>query len=92
MCDLFYDIILTSLDTIFPKEAVKIYFRDKAWLTPEIKSLISQRQKALALRNNVEYNKLRNKVICTVKQAKPKFLENCKLCPRSLNPLYINGL
>ena len=76
MCDLFYDNILMGLDNIFPKEAVKIHCRGNAWLTSEIKSLVSQRQKALALGNNVECNKLREKVIYTVKPAKPKFFES----------------
>jgi hypothetical protein len=76
MCDLFYDIILMGLDTIIPPQAVRLHCRDKAWITPEIKSLISQRQKALSLGNKAEYNKLRNKVIRVIKQAKFNFYES----------------
>ena len=59
MCDLFYDIILMGVDTFFPQKAVKLHCRDKACITPEIKLLISHRQKAFALGNTTEYNKLR---------------------------------
>ena len=76
MCDLFYDIILMGLDTIFPQKPVKLHCRDKVWITPEIKLLISQRQKAFALGNTIEYNKLRNKVIHVVKQEKSKYFES----------------
>ena len=76
MCDLFYDIILMGLDTIFPQKPVKLHCRDKVWITPEIKLLTSQRQKAFALGNTIEYNKLRNKVIHVVKQAKSKYFES----------------
>jgi hypothetical protein len=75
-CDLFYDIILMGLDTIIPTKIVRFHCRDKAWITPEIKSLISQRQKALSLENKTEYIKLRNKVICVIKQAKFYFYES----------------
>ena len=60
----------------FPQKAVKLYYRDKAWITPEIKLLISHCQKAFALQNTTEYNKLRNKVIRVVKQAKSKYFES----------------
>jgi hypothetical protein len=73
MCDLFYDIILMGLDTIILPKAVRLHCKDKAWITPEIKSLISQRQKAFSLGNKAEYNKLRNKVIRIIKQAKFNF-------------------
>ena len=76
MCDLFYDIINVGLNTIIPPKSVKLHCRDKAWITPEIKSLISQRQKALSSRNKTEYNKLRNKIIRVIKQAKSLFYES----------------
>ena len=55
---------------------LKLHCRDKAWITPEIKLLTSHRQKAFALGNTTEYNKLRNKVIRVVKQAKSKYFES----------------
>ena len=44
-CDLFFDIIVMGLDTILPKKSVKLHCRDKPWITPDLKLLISQRQK-----------------------------------------------
>ena len=65
-----------ALDTFIPPKAVGLHCRDKEWITPEIKSLISQRQKALSLGNKAVYNKLRNKVIRVIKRAKSKFYES----------------
>jgi hypothetical protein len=65
-----------GLDTIISPKAVRLHCRDKAWITPEIKLLISQRQKVLSLGNKAEYNKLRNKVIHVIKQAKFNFYES----------------
>ena len=63
-----------------------MHCRDKAWITPEIKLLISHRQKAFALGNTTEYNKLRNKVIRVVKQAKSKYFESQVNHLKSSNP------
>ena len=60
----------------FLQKAVKLHCRDKAWIAPEIKLLISHRQKAFALGNTTEYNKLQNKLIRVVKQAKSKYFES----------------
>ena len=75
-CDFFYNIILMGLDTILPKKSVKLHCRDKPWITPDLKFLISQRQKAFVSGNLSEYNMLRNKVIREVKQSKFKFYES----------------
>ena len=75
-CDFFYNIIRMGLDTILPKKSVKLHCRDKPWITPDLKFLISQRQKAFVSGNLSEYNMLRNKVIREVKQSKFKFYES----------------
>ena len=86
MCDLFYDIILMALDLIIPPTAVSLHCKDKAWITPEIKSLISQRQRALTLGDKSEYNKLKKKTIRAIKQAKSKFYESLVTNLKNSNP------
>ena len=39
---------MLGLDTFLPKKKIKIHCRIKPWITPELKRLISDRQKALA--------------------------------------------
>ena len=69
--DLFYNILLVCLDIFFPKVKVKIHCRDKTWITPDLKTLISKRQQALADGNTCQYQQLQNPVNRAVKQAKP---------------------
>ena len=58
--DLFYNLLMLGLNTFLPKKKIKIHCRDKPWITPELKRLISGRQKALAAGDRDPFKRLRN--------------------------------
>jgi hypothetical protein len=58
----FESIVNTGMDILLPTKVVKIYNNEPAWVTPKLKSLIHQRQKALASGNQVHFKRLRNQV------------------------------
>ena len=64
----------------------QIHCRDKPWITPELKTLISWRQQALANGNTRQYKLLRNEVNRAVKQAKPNFFQSQVNHLKSANP------
>ena len=66
---------MLGLDTFLPKKKVKVHCRDKPWITPDLKKLISDRQRALAAGNRNLYNQLRNDVRRAIKQAKPSYFQ-----------------
>ena len=74
-CDLFYNLFLLGLDTFLPKKSVKVHCRDKPWITPDLKKLISERQRALTAGNRKLYNQLRNDVRSAIKYAKPSYFQ-----------------
>ena len=73
--DLFYNLLMLGLDTFLPKKKIKIHCRDKPWITPELKRLISDRQKALAARDRDIFKRLRNIVNRAIKDAKVSYFE-----------------
>ena len=61
--DVFQSMISTAINVCLPMRSVKIYTRDKPWITPDIKSCIKKRQLAWA-RNDIEQYKIhRNRVV-----------------------------
>ena len=73
--DLFYNLLMLGLDTFLPKKNIKIHCRDKPWITPELKRLISDRQKALAAGDRDLFKRLRNIINRAIKDAKVSFLK-----------------
>ena len=55
-CNLFYNLLLLGLDIFLPKKSVEVHCRDKPWITPDLKKLILDRQRALAAGNRKLYN------------------------------------
>ena len=51
--DALYSVLNMGIDLYLPTKTVKIHQRDKPWITPLIKKLISQRQAAFAAGNTL---------------------------------------
>ena len=66
---------MLGLDTFLPKKKIKIHCRDKPWITPELKRLISDRQKALAERDCDLFKQQRNIINRAIKRAKVSYFE-----------------
>ena len=64
-----------GMDILLPTKVVKIYNNEPAWVTPKLKSLIHQRQKALASGNQVHFKRLRNQVIVNEKAVVVRFTQ-----------------
>ena len=70
------DIINYGLNTIMPERSVKIHQTDRPWLNPDLKRLISKRQKAFASGNKPLFNLLRNKVNRERKRCRKVYYNN----------------
>ena len=73
--DLFHNLLMLGLDTFLPKKKIKIHCRDKPWITPELKRLISDRQKALAEGDRDLFKQLRITINRAIKHAKVSYFE-----------------
>ena len=73
--DRFYNLLMLGLDTFLPKKKIKIHCRDKLWITPELKRLISDTQKALAAGDRDLFKRLRNIVNRAIKDAQVSYFE-----------------
>ncbi|KAI8488228.1 hypothetical protein Bbelb_340770 [Branchiostoma belcheri] len=71
--DQFYSILRPLLDRLLPYKKGKVTSRDKEWITPRIKGLILERQKAFMSGDTTGYKRLRNKVQQCMKTAKKSF-------------------
>ena len=78
------DSIKTKLDLYLPSYEVKVRQTDKLWVTPFIKSLIRDRQKAFKKRNNTLWKHLRNKVAQAISLAKKNYY-NTRIKREKLN-------
>ena len=67
------DTIKTHLDLHLPSREVKVSSTDKPWVTPFIKSLIRDRQKAFKKGNDTLWRHLRNKVAEAISVAKKNY-------------------
>ena len=67
---------MLGLDTFLPKKKIKIHCRDKPWINPELKRLISDRQKALAAGDRDLFKRLRNIINRAIKDAKVSYFES----------------
>ena len=70
------DIINYGLNTIMPERSVKIHQTDRPWLNPDLKRLISKRQKAFASGNKPLFNLPRNKVNRERKRCRKVYYNN----------------
>ena len=64
-----------GLDTFLPKKKIKIHCRDQPWITPDLKRLISDRQKALAAGDRDLFKRLRNIINRAIKHEKVSYFE-----------------
>ena len=67
---------MQAIDRIFPPKLVKFHHSDKPWVTPAIKTLIRDRQKAFHSRNNPLWLSLRRKVQYEIRERKKSFYKN----------------
>ena len=65
-----------AIDRIFPPRTVKRHITDKPWITPEIKNLIKDRQKAFHSNNTPLWPLLKNKVQLEIAEKKKSFYSN----------------
>ena len=79
------NVIKVGLAVIMPLKARTVVLNEAPWVTTSLKSLIHRRQKALALRNMMDYRSLRNRInhdrkACRSKYyaAKVQHLKECK--------------
>ena len=72
----FYTTLLSAVDSFFPTRTVRIHKQDKPWITPHLKTLIRDRQRAFAEGNYPKWKHLRNKIIKTIQSSKKAFYKN----------------
>ncbi|KAI8502591.1 hypothetical protein Bbelb_192930 [Branchiostoma belcheri] len=84
--DAFYDKVHSKLEEHFPTKTIKMHCNDKPWLTPEIKNLVQQRQKAFANKQDNTWRGLRNKIQRKINKAKKRFYKTKIQALRKDNP------
>ena len=67
--DALYCLLDDAVRTHFLTVKSKMHNRDKPWMTPQIKSLISERQAAFAAGDTTKWHSLRNKVKRNIEKA-----------------------
>ncbi|XP_066300008.1 uncharacterized protein [Branchiostoma lanceolatum] len=68
----FYTTLNQAIEKFLPAKTVRTHCRDKPWITPMIKSLISKRQRAFKKGDTCAWKHLRNKIACEISTAKNK--------------------
>ncbi len=71
----FFEIMWLMIDKFFPLVKVVATQNDKEWITPKIKSLIADRQKAHKSRSYSTRDQLAKKIKLEIKKAKRKYNE-----------------
>ena len=64
-----------AVDRFFPMKSMKFHHSDKPWITPSIKMLVKERQKAFHSQNTPLWKSLRNKVQQTIAERKRSFYQ-----------------
>ena len=72
----FHTTLISAYHHFFPLETFYVHPKDEPWITPRIKRLLQQRNRAFATNNLIRYRSLRNKVIRELKQAKKNHYPN----------------
>ena len=68
--------VTNALNNIFPLKTVKLHHTDKPWITPSIKQLIKDRQKAFYRGDKQQWQLLKCKVQSEIKQRKEMFYKD----------------
>ncbi|CAH1250897.1 Hypp8934 [Branchiostoma lanceolatum] len=68
----FYTTLNQAIEKFLPAKTVRTHCRDKPWITPMIKSLISKRQRAFKKGDTCTWKHLRNKIAREISTAKNK--------------------
>ena len=76
-CNSFYEVIHEAISLI-PYTLVPVTPKDKAWITPLIKSLINKRYDAYREKNFVLYNHYKRKVKQLIEESKQKWIHSSK--------------
>ena len=76
LTDSFTKDLLSACDVYFPSKFVKIHPTDKPWMSPEIKALILERQRAYLNGPEEKWRRLRNKVREVITRRKREFYKN----------------
>ena len=82
----FNSIIKNAMDDTMPLKTVRVHPSDKSWLTPQIKILIRDRQRAYTRGDQEKYNQLKAKVSRLIANAKQKFYQDKAQDLRHSNP------
>ena len=85
-CGSFYSTLNNAINIYFPVRKVLLHFRDKPWMTGEIKSLIHKRQIAFHQGKGILWKRLRNKVNSSIQKAKVKYYRSCIQKLKKSNP------
>ena len=67
-------------------KTVRVHISDKPWVSPQIKTLIRDRQRAYTRGDQEKYNQLKAKVSCLIANAKQKFYHDKAQDLRHSNP------
>ncbi|CAH1257549.1 Hypp1854 [Branchiostoma lanceolatum] len=62
-----------AIEKFFPTKVVRLHLNDKPWVTPHLKSLISDRQKAFDKGDTSTWKRLRNRIAREIATAKKGF-------------------
>ena len=82
----FNSIIKNAVDDTMPLKTVRVHPSDKPWMTPQIKVLIRDRQRAYTRGDQGKYNQLKAKISRLIANAKQKFYQDKAKDLRHTNP------
>ena len=77
----------STVDLFFPLKMVRSHPNDKPWMTPHIKDLILQRQRAFSSSDHSLWRLLRNKVARAIAISKQSYCMNQVSCLKSSDPI-----
>ncbi|CAH1270933.1 Hypp4516 [Branchiostoma lanceolatum] len=69
-CSAFYATLLGAVNRYFPIKTVRLHIQDKPWVTPQLKTMIKERQKAFTEDDLTKWKCLRNKINHTIRSLK----------------------
>ncbi|KAI8482479.1 hypothetical protein Bbelb_397990 [Branchiostoma belcheri] len=81
-----YNTLQVKISEHFPTRSIKIHSKDKPWVTPEIKNLISLRQRALNNGKTSAWKVVRNKLQAKIRSARQSFYSSKVQCLRKHDP------
>ncbi|KAI8517689.1 hypothetical protein Bbelb_037060 [Branchiostoma belcheri] len=86
MTTAFYSTLHQKMDEHFPTRRIKLHIKDKPWMTPAIKALLSKRQKAFVAGKTNKWKALRNKTQSRIKRARQSFYKSKVQNLKKLDP------